>query len=222
MSHFGTLEDGDSVTRHILKNDQLEVAILTYGATLQSVRFQGGPNMTMGFNTLAEYTAAPTYAGCIIGPVANRIAHAEALLNDQNHVFDTNEAPHCLHSGSAGFDSQNWTVAEATDTHILLTLEAPDGKGGFPANRTIALRYEIIDASLWLTLLATTDGDTWINLTHHGYWNLDGTRDFAGHKLWIDADDWLAVDDDNIPTTIAIAQGARDANRHVRSWLASL
>jgi len=202
MSNFGTLETGDTVTRHVLKNDQLEVAILTYGATVQSVRFQGGPNMALGFNTLAEYTAAPTYAGCVIGPVANRIAHAEAILNDQNHVFENNEGPHCLHSGKAGFHAQNWAVAEVEDTYILMTLTAADGEGGFPANRAIALRYELVGASLWLTMLATTDGDTWINMTHHGYWNLDGSRDFAGHTLWVDTDTWVAVDDDNIPTQI--------------------
>lgn len=199
---FGTLADGTAVTRHILKNEQLEVAVLSYGATVQSVRLGDGPNMTLGYETLDEYLHAGTYAGCIIGPVANRISGAQAALNDTTYTFDDNETPNCLHSGKDGFSFQNWEVAEVADTHILLTLTAKDGKGGFPANRAFALRYEIVGASLWLTMLATTDGDTWVNLTHHGYWNLDGSHTFKGHRLWVDTGHWLAVDAANIPTNV--------------------
>ncbi|WP_420862395.1 aldose epimerase family protein [Algirhabdus cladophorae] len=199
---FGTLDNGEVVTRHVLKNDQLEVAILSYGATVQSVRMGDGPNMTLGYDTLRDYLSAGTYAGCMIGPVANRIEDAAASLDGNTHQFDPNEAPNCLHSGKDGFSFRNWQMAEIADTHVLLTLTAPDGDSGFPGNRAFALRYEIVGSSLWLTMLATTDADTWVNLTHHGYWNLDGSKTFAGHKLWVDTQHWLAVDDANIPTQV--------------------
>jgi aldose 1-epimerase len=199
---FETLPNGDEITRHILRNDDLEVAILSYGAILQSVRYQGGPNMTLGYPKAENYIAEATYAGCIIGPVANRIAGAKAKLDNNTYYLDANEGANCLHSGKDGFHAQNWQVGDVSDTHILLTLAVGDEDGGFPGNRVVALRYELVGASLWLTMLGTSDEATWMNLTHHGYWNLDGTRTFKGHKLWVDGVDWVGVDDANIPTDI--------------------
>jgi len=51
-----------------------------------------------------------------------------------------------------------------------------------------------------LTFTATTDQDTVINLTHHGYFNLAGNGDVLSHLVYINADKFTPVDSTLIPT----------------------
>jgi aldose 1-epimerase len=53
---------------------------------------------------------------------------------------------------------------------------------------------------LRFTLTATTDAPTVVNLTQHTYFNLGDAPDILGHELQLDAERFLPVDTNLIPT----------------------
>lgn len=201
-SLFGTRADGRPVQAIRLRAGELTAVVLTHGATLHDVRLAGTPwPLTLGVPTMAAYEGPCRWFGSIAGPVANRIRGASAKIAGKRHVFETNEAGRTtLHSGSTGTDIQLWSMIEASETAVTLALDLPDGLGGFPGNRHLRAHFALTaPADLTLTLSATTDQPTLMNLANHSYWNLDGTATTAGHSLRVMADRYLPVDGDKIP-----------------------
>ncbi len=184
------------VDRITLSNGHITCAILTRGAILHSLRLAGqSHSLTVGSPDLAAYGGPLCYFGAIVGPVANRIAGGIAVLDGQRHSFEINERDRTLHSGPSGVHARNWEIDIATPAQVVLTLNLPDGTGGFPGNRAIAARYALVaEDTLELRIAATTDAATWINFASHAYWNLDGTPDLSGHRLRIAADRYLPTD----------------------------
>lgn len=202
MTKFGELPDGTSVERVLLSNEKLTVGVLTYGAALQSLNLAGVEHsLTLGSDSIDDYLSTMKSYGVVIGPVVNRIAHAKTKLDDTDLSFEPNQnGVHTLHSGSDGAQTHVWDIQDQTKTSVTMTLELADGLGGFPGNRTLCAKFEIQDASLTLTLTATTDARTLMNLANHSYWNLDGSKTFDGHVLRIAADHFLPTTDDAVPT----------------------
>lgn len=203
MTAFGTLPDGRSVRALTLRAGDLTATVLTLGAILQDVRLAGvAHGLTLGSDRLSDYLGTMAWFGSLVGPVANRIAGAQAELGGRTHRFAANQAGrHALHSGPASVCFKLWDLLDHGPTHATLALDLPDGEGGFPGNRRVTARYGVAPpGSLRLDITTTTDAPSWVNFTHHGYWNLDGTPCWQGHALRIAADHWLPVDDDLIPT----------------------
>ncbi len=199
---FGTTHAGTEVERLTIGDGTLTAHILTLGAIVQDLRLTGtAHSLTLGSANLAAYQGPMAYYGAIVGPVANRIAHASAVLDGQRHHFAANEGTTTLHGGPTGTHALIWEVTEHTDTSVTLRQSLPDGLGGFPGRRILFATFRILPgAVLELTLTADTDAPTWINLANHSYWNLDGTDTTEGHTLQIDADRYLPVDAAMIPT----------------------
>lgn len=199
---FGTLQTGETVHRHQIAAGDLSVAVLTRGAILHDVRLSGlDYSLTLGSPVLADYEGGMASCGCIVGPVANRIAGCEAEIDGQLYRFTSDrDDPHLLHGGDAAIHSEVWEVVEATAEAITLTIDMPDGEGGFPGNRRITARYAITaPATLRLTLQAKTDAPTLMNLANHSYWRLDPGPTFAAHTLRVAADRYLPSSEDLIP-----------------------
>ena len=151
---------------------------LTLGATLQDLRLAGTPwPLTLGAQSVAAYEGPCRWFGSVAGPVANRIAGAQAMIGGKVCRFDPNENSRTtLHGGATGTDAQVWALTDQTADSMTLTLDLPDGLGGFPGNRRISACYRLTGpATLRLTLTATSDQPTLMNLANHSYWNLDGT-----------------------------------------------
>ncbi len=208
---FGITPGGTEVEKLTIGDGSLTAGILTLGAILQDVRLAGVPyGLTLGSPGLAAYLGPMAYFGAVVGPVANRIAGASAVLDGQRHHFNANEGATCLHSGWSGTQALIWEPTDLTATSATLRLSLPDGLGGFPGRRIIFATYSIErDSTLQLSLTATTDRPTWINLANHSYWNLDGTEGTDGHSLRIDAESYLDVDGAKIPTTAVSVAGTR-------------
>jgi aldose 1-epimerase len=82
-----------------------------------------------------------------------------------------------------------------------LTLDSADGDSGFPGALTATCIYRLLEpATLSIELTAVTDRPTVINLTHHGYFNLDGSPDILDHEVTLLADFYTPPDADLIPT----------------------
>jgi len=209
---FGKTADGQPVEIYTLTNEKGETAsILTYGAILSRVRVPdrtGKVNdVLLGYSTLAQYEKdAGPYFGALVGRVANRIAKGTFTLDGKTYHIPVNNGPNALHGGTVGYDKRLWTAepVESKDGPALrLQLTDPDGDQGFPGTVHVTVTYQLLNTgTLRISYEATTDKATPINLTSHGYWNLNdgGKSTILDTVMRWHADKYLPVDDVQIPT----------------------
>ncbi len=202
MQVFGTTTRGETAHTITLRAGDLTVTLLTYGARVQDLRLAGVDHaLTVGSDDLADYEGAMLYHGAIVGPVANRISTARVRLDGMMYELERNDGPAHLHSGSEGAHAQVWDVVEVTDASATLALDMPDGFAGLPGRRRLTAAFALTaPATLTLTISATSDGTTLMNVANHSYWNLDGSATWHGHRLQIAADHYLPIDDSVCPT----------------------
>jgi len=220
ITPVGEGPSGETIHRINIGDGPLTASLLTLGATLQDVRLAGiAHSLTVGSPDIAAYSAGLRYCGAIVGPVANRITGAQAMINGQTHRFDANEGPNTLHGGATGTHAQIWTVSDHTTNSATLQLDLPDGLGGFPGNRQIIAQFKITGNTLTLTLSATTDATTLMNLANHSYWHLDEAPTTAGHSLQVAADHYTPTSLETLLPTgqIVPVENTRFDNRQPRT-----
>lgn len=203
MTLFGTTADGRDVQAFTLSAHGMTATILSLGAILQDLRLEGiEHSLTLGSSDLRDYEGAMRFHGAIVGPVANRLSGAQAVVDGTTCHFDANFlGKHTLHGGRAGTHSRIWQGHQDRPDHLELTLDLADGDSGFPANRRITATFDILSGpALRLTITTTSDAPSIANLTNHSYWNLDGTDHMRDHALRINADTYLPTDDEFVTT----------------------
>ncbi len=191
------------MTPIILTAGDLTVHILTWGAIVQDVRLKGiDYSLTCGADSLADYQGEYRHHGALIGPIVNRISNARVKIDGMMHELERNQDGRIhLHSGKDGTHRQDWTIVAQSDDAVTLEIVLPDGMCGLPGKRTVRATYKVsTPACLTLEIEGTSDADTMMNFANHSYWNLDGTDDWSGHHLQINADHYLPVTGDTYPT----------------------
>lgn len=196
---FGITPKGERVERLELASGTLRAAILTYGATLQTLEVSG-VNVVLGCATLDDYLTRSRYFGAVVGRYGNRVAGGRFTLDGVEHTLPVNNGPNSLHGGHDGFDKRVWTIAEQSKEAVTLTLSSPDGDQGYPGTLTATVTYTLEDDAIRLDYTARTDAPTVVNLTNHSYFNLAGGGDILGHRLQLAAGRYLPVDEHKIPT----------------------
>lgn len=199
---FGSLPDGREVHRVTLRGGRLTAQVLTLGAIVQDLRFDGVAHpLVLGMPDAGGYLGEGRYLGAIVGRFANRIGGAGFTLDGTRYRTDANfRDRHTLHGGSDGLDLMLWQIGSLARDRVSLSLTLPDGHMGFPGTLRIAAQIALAGDALCITLLAQADAPTPCSLAHHGYFDLDGSGDIRGHVLRLRADCYLPVDGDLIPT----------------------
>ncbi|MDQ0313762.1 aldose epimerase family protein [Amorphus orientalis] len=207
---FGRLEDGTPVEAVDLTGEAIAVTLTTLGAGIASLRTPDRNGhfgeTVLPFTSLEERAACPPYCGASIGRFANRIAGGSFELDGTRHQLPRNHGANCLHGGPDGFDTRVWTIADlGTDPipFVVFALDSPDGDAGFPGRLRVEARYALTGpGELTVEYSATTDRPTVVNLTNHAYFNLsaDAGVGIEAHRLQIEADAMLPVDDGLVPT----------------------
>jgi galactose mutarotase-like enzyme len=203
---FGRLPDGRDVRLLTIgAAPGPAVEVLALGATVHRLLVTGGDgerrNVVLGHPDVAERVASGDYVGGTIGRYANRIAGGRFPLAGREVEVRTHDRGNSLHGGPEGFDVHLWDVVDQTSHSVTLSMVSPAGDQGFPGTVTATVRYVVDDDVVRVTMEATTDATTVVNLTNHAYLNLDGEG--AGtideHGLLVDADEFTPVDATGIP-----------------------
>ena len=192
-----------------LHNGQVRLSLISFGASIRSLETPDkegafGP-VHLSLDSVEQYqdAALNPYLGASVGRYANRIAGARFDLDGTVVELTPNEGDNQLHGGPAGFGRRNWELLSKEHTPeggtVAFGLESQDGDQGFPGNLRVRVTYELADDTLRISYLASTDARTVVNLTNHGYWNLEGKATTFGHHLRIDADQVLPVDEAGLP-----------------------
>tara|TARA_B100000989_G_scaffold284471_1_gene251310 strand:- start:402 stop:935 length:534 start_codon:yes stop_codon:yes gene_type:complete len=135
---FGTLPDGDPVTGVRISADRLRATILSWGATLQDLRFDLADNrsdipLVLGFDSIEDYLVHGRVHGATVGRSINRIGGANAMIDGELSGLDSNsDGGHMLDGGGNGFGARNWRVVDAGPAHAGFVLTDPNGHMGFP------------------------------------------------------------------------------------------
>ncbi len=198
---FGVTKKGEAVTAYTLENrGGLKVTVLDYGCIIKDiiVPAKGGPvDVAIGHDTLADYEMASAWCGAFVGRYANRIEGASFTLNGKTYPLEANNGKNHLHGC---FAKKMYDVKTFGDS-ILFEALSPDGEDGFPGNMKISVRYTLTqDNALRMEYRVTTDGDTYVNLTNHGYFNLDGEGTIDNQKLRLYAAKYLEGNAETCPT----------------------
>lgn len=208
---FGAAPDGSEVELCTLTNAQgMELRFLSLGGIIVSLKVPDRTgvfaDVTIGYESLAEYLADPFYLGALIGRYANRIAKGRLTLDGREHALAVNDGANHLHGGSAGFNRVHWSV-EPVETNdgvgAVLRCTSADGDEGYPGNLAVRVTYVLTARDeLIIDYSARTDRATPVNLTSHMYFNLAGAGrgDILAHELTVNANRFTPVDAGLIPT----------------------
>lgn len=200
--------DNQDVLRYEIGNDKLMVSVTNYGARLISLIVKdknGKPtDVLLGYDTADEFiTNTDNFYGAVVGRFGNRIGNASFTLNGMTYSLEKNDGENSLHGGLNGVYNKVWTVESLTDDAITLAYLSPDGEAGYPGNVKMKVTYKVnAQGGLEIDYYGETDKETILNLTSHGYFNLNGEGDttILDHELWIDANNITEVDSNLIPT----------------------
>jgi aldose 1-epimerase len=193
---------GRSASLFELEAGGVRAAVTDFGAALVAFRHPDGTNVVLGFDDVAGYQADRASIGVIVGRYANRIAGGRLTLGGQTWTLPCNDGPNHLHGGPDGFGRRPWTAeVDAASTAVQFSLLSPHLDQGYPGTVVARARYRIDDdGRLVLTLSATADRPTVVNLAPHAYFNLAGSGDIRRHHLRVHASRYTPVDDGLIPT----------------------
>ena len=179
-----------NINNIILENDNgVVVELLSYGACLKSlsIPYKGERRtITQSFVDYDEYIKNNTaYCGKILGPNAGRINSAVGidLKNGTTlHPSINERGVNNLHGGNNSISTKNWEVInKAFDNNkaeVIFATSQKDGVDGYTGNREYKVIYTLDNKNnLTINLNATSDLDTYINMSSHAYWNLNGNSD---------------------------------------------
>lgn len=204
--------DGKDVYLFKLSNGQMEVMLSNFGALIAGIIIPDKDgnlsNIVLGYNKLSDYVADEFYTGCTVGRFAGRIAEAKFSINGSSYLLAQNDGDNNihLHGGNKGFNKRVFTVSDESATGYSASVEfyyhSKHLEEGYPGNLDVWITYTLtIDNKLSIKYRAITDRDTHVNLTNHSYFNLSGKNQSAlNSKLFINADNYLVIDKNHIPT----------------------
>lgn len=196
-----------------LTNQQIEVELLSFGATVRSLRakdkFGVMRDVVLGYDSIEEYLNNDGYLGATVGRCANRISNSIFFINGKKYKLTPNENANQLHGGKEGFSHKCWSF-KCLENSVTFLLDSPDGDEGYPGNLHAEVSFSINNSSLRIDYFAFSDMDTVINLTNHSYFNLSGHGSgcVSSHMLKLGAEKYTPCSEGNIPTgTIESVKG---------------
>ena len=220
---WGATKFGETASLYTIEGkDGLKLVVSDFGGRLvkcfapdRAGKFE---DVTLGWNTIAEYEKFGFSMSTLIGRYGNRIANGKFTLDGVEYQLPLNEvtpAPrNCnLHGGPDGWDSKVWKAKPFSKGDIKgleLVYVSKDGEMGFPGTVTVKVTYSVLPGNVWrVDYEAVTDKPTVINPTHHSYWNLAGeaSGNVLKQNLMIAADEYTMTDAGLIPTKNAPVKG---------------
>lgn len=192
---------GDGANLYQLDAGGVRAAVTELGASVVRFRHPDGTNVVLGYDTARAHRADGQSMGQVVGRCANRIALGRFTLDGETYNLPCNNGPNHLHGSPDGFGRRTWTAeVDEAATAVRFTLESPHMDQGYPGAVTATAEYRIgDDGRLTLSLAATADRPTLVNLAPHGYFNLAGGGHVLDHQLELNASHYIPVDATLIP-----------------------
>lgn len=209
-SVFGRFTSKEEAHVFTFQNSKgITVRITNLGGTVISILIPDRKgkltDVVLGFDSIDGYIGAHPYIGTLVGRYANRIANAKFILDGKEYKLAQNAGKNHLHGGIKGYDKVLWNFSPYADhdrAGVMMSYLSYDMEEGYPGNLKVDVHFSLNEASeLSIEYCATTDKNTHLNLTHHGYFNLNGARNtIYDHEIQINAGAYVETDADLMPT----------------------
>ncbi len=196
--------EGKPTALYTLKNaNGMEVCVTNFGGRIVSIMVpdQKGDfkDVVLGFDSVQAYFPENNQSdfGASIGRYANRINQGKIVIDGDTIQLPQNNFGHCLHGGPTGWQYKVYAAEQPNDSTVVLTMESPDGDNNFPGNVTAQVTYTLTsDNAIDIAYKATTDKPTYINMTNHSYFNLNGdpNQPITNNILTVNASRYTPVD----------------------------
>ncbi|WP_367342385.1 aldose epimerase family protein [Limosilactobacillus sp.] len=207
--NFGEM-NSHPVTRYTVTNDHhVRMSVLNYGGIWQEFSVltpQGRLNLLLSADSVENYQKSGYCVCQLIGPVANRIGHAQFQIDGHNYQLQANEGNNTNHSGDRGWQNHFWhvdTQINENSGQIILSNHYRPKDDGMPGVTNVQVVYTLDNQNqVTIDFYGHTDAATLFNPTNHSYWNLADrdARTVEAQELMINSEQHLAVDDGKIPT----------------------
>ena len=197
------LENGIDVLS--ISNSHLTVEVTNFGCTLLKIVTKDKNNQDcdciLGFENVSDYQKRDgTYLNALVGRVCNRIEKGTFTINDTEYHVPINNGPNSLHGGIEGFSYKVFDYSLIEDG-VKFHYVSKDGEEGYPGTLDFYAIYWLDGPSLHIQYSGVSDKDTLINITNHGYFNLNGhASNIDDHTLRILASKFGCVDPDGLYT----------------------
>ena len=172
---FGVTQRGEIATKYFLENSKGTRAVLTdFGVTLVSLCF-GGKDVVFGYDTVTEYETNTEYFGATVGRFAGPIPHGKLQVGESTFQLTQNgDDGNNMHGGFIGFSFRVWE-SEILGDGVRFSLFSPHGEDGYPGNLKVSVTCRLTEEDgLQYIYEGISDRDTVLNMTCHGYFNLEG------------------------------------------------
>jgi len=191
------------VETYSIENEFIKAVFIAYGAILHQLWVKdknGNPtNVIMGLAEPEDYLNDEWARGAVIGRFAGRLVNP--IKVGQQTVQIENNKGLMLHSGSSGWHLKTWMPKPHKNKQkITFEYHCPDGTSGFPGSIDARVTYSIHESVLLIQYQGIPSKTTPINMTNHAYFNLNPNNNIGNHKLTIDADDFLELQSNLVPT----------------------
>ncbi|WP_299212766.1 aldose epimerase family protein [uncultured Aquimarina sp.] len=199
------------VSPTLINNQGAKLTLTNYGASIVSLVIPNKReeliNVVVGLDSVNDYKEASyhpssKFLGASIGRYAGRISNGGFTINNKEYkLFQENDVH--LHGGLEGFDKKLWEVDSVNqDTNtVVFSYHSKHMEEGYPGDIEVKAIYQLSDDNnLTVTYKAISDQDTFVNLTSHGYFNLNGSGSILDHILFLDCPKYLEVDTKQLPT----------------------
>ncbi len=205
---FGNI-DGKEAKIYTLQNEHCRVQISDYGATIVGMEVKDAKNefrdVLLGYDTVKEYAKGNCYFGGLVGRCANRIGNATVEIEGRTYKLLANDGSNHHHSGDNCTAFEFWKVEEeqCDDKHLYMTTVSKEKANGLPGNVEFRACYTLLEPSgIQLTVTGNTDKTTLLNVTSHGYFQLDGHEkgSIDNQYLKIYANEYTPIDENSLPT----------------------
>ncbi len=215
---FGVTEGREAMLYSLKNKNGFQVDITNYGGSLVNIITKdknGNPvDVCLGYEDAKGYEKGGANFGALIGRYANRICDGRFSIDGTEYNLYINNGKNHLHGGKVGYNKVMWTVVGeggGEEPYILLKFVDEDMRENYPGTLTVNVKYTVTkNNEIKIEYYANTDKATYVSLTNHCYFNLNGAGngDILGHLMQINSDCFTPTDETLIPTgEIASVEG---------------
>lgn len=170
LRKFGHLANKQEVQEIILRRGQLTASVLTYGAAIRSLTFEGR-EIALGFDSIEDYLRYAPDLG--------------AIMSTEE---DPDQSPTKMQSWNNWPDLHLWTLEEAAADRVRLSLSVPIGAADKGERAELICQYILMpNNTLRIELEGHSDKEAYFNPRFHGVFNLSPTQELATHCVSIPA-----------------------------------